>query len=57
MSARICLANGHFIDNPIRRLLYNPKEILSPCVNSHKTVVDSSWGGRSFLDCHGKHSR
>ena len=34
---------GYFIDNPLRRLLHNPKKILGPYVKPGMTVMDFGW--------------
>jgi ubiquinone/menaquinone biosynthesis C-methylase UbiE len=35
---------GYFIDNPLRRLLHNPKKILGPYVKPGMTVMDVGCG-------------
>ncbi len=35
---------GYFIDNPLRRLLHNPVQIVSPYVQSGMTVMDVGCG-------------
>ena len=33
---------GYFIDNPLRRLLHNPKKILGPYVKPGMTVMEAA---------------
>jgi hypothetical protein len=39
-SFHVCLVSGHFIDEPIRRLLHGRKKLIGPYVKPGMTVVD-----------------
>ena len=49
MSGHVCpWWGGYFIDNPLRRLLHNPRRIVGPYVKTGMTVMDVGCGMGGF---------